>query len=99
MRMINAVESEKDLRKILSDVPLAIYISSTLSTCKKNYSILVLVLELVAVLLDKIPTLYTPLFESEGVFYAINLLIKKASSSSDSFRDAFKAAISTIKGM
>lgn len=68
MRMINTVESEVNLRKILSDVPLAIYISSTLSTSKKNYPVLVSALELVGVLLDKIPNLYAPLLESEGNF-------------------------------
>lgn len=68
MRMINAVESEVNLRKILSDVPLAIYISSTLSTSKKNYTVLVSALELVSVLLEKIPNLYAPLLESEGIF-------------------------------
>lgn len=68
MRMINSVESEVNLRKILSDVPLAIYISSTLSTSKKNYPVLVSALELVGVLLDKIPNLYAPLLESEGNF-------------------------------
>lgn len=73
MRMINAVESEVNLRKILSDVPLAIYISSTLSTSKKNSSVLVSALELVGVLLEKIPNLYAPLLESEGslIFYII----------------------------
>uniref|UniRef100_A0A915ES34 E3 ubiquitin-protein ligase n=1 Tax=Ditylenchus dipsaci TaxID=166011 RepID=A0A915ES34_9BILA len=75
MRMIYAVESETQLRKILSEVPLAIYISSTLSS-NKSLGVLVSALQLVHILLEKIPHLYVPLLEAEGVFHEIRKLMK-----------------------
>lgn len=68
MRMIYAVESETQLRKILYEVPLAIYISSTLSN-NKNLGVLVAALQLVHILLEKIPHLYVPLLEAEGILF------------------------------
>lgn len=75
VRMIYAVESETQLRKVLKDVPLAIYISSTLSN-NKNLGVLVSSVQLVHILLDKIPHLYVPLLESEGVFHEIEKIAK-----------------------
>lgn len=66
VRMIYAVESETALRNILKEVSLAIYIASTLS-CNKNFSVIVSAIQLVHILLDKIPHLYVPLLESEGL--------------------------------
>lgn len=66
VRMIYAVESETALRNILKNVSLAIYISSTLSS-NKSFSVIVSAIQLVHILLEKIPHLYVPLLESEGL--------------------------------
>lgn len=65
MRMIYAVESEEELKKILENVPLASYIASTLSG-NKGIGVVATAIQLIRVLLEKLPHLYVPLFEAEG---------------------------------
>jgi hypothetical protein len=63
--MIYAVNGNDQLLTFLKDVPLASYISSTLSS-NKNLALIALAIQLVSVLLDKLPDLYLPLFDAEG---------------------------------
>lgn len=65
IRMVYAVHGNDQLLTFLKDVPLAAYISSTLSS-NKNLALIALAVQLVSVLLDKLPELYLPLFDSEG---------------------------------
>ena len=76
MRMIYSVESESELKSILNNLPLASYIFSTLSS-NKSHAVIASALQLIHVLLDKLPRLYVPLFEAEGVFFMIQGLLKK----------------------
>jgi E3 ubiquitin-protein ligase TRIP12 len=102
IRMMYAVESETQLKAILHNLPLASYIASTLSS-NKGHSVTVSALQLVHVILDKLPRLYVPLFESEGVFFMIKKLIKdeikiqsETPSSSSSVPSTAAAATSTV---
>lgn len=70
IRMIYAVQANAQLLTFLKDVPLAAYISSTLSS-SKNLALVALAVQLVSVLLQKLPDLYLPLFDSEGVFFEL----------------------------
>lgn len=86
LRIIFAVESNakgKDdsgsLNHILRDIPLAVYLYNTISTSvavSKHLGVLVNALRLVHALLDKLPQLYIPLFENEGVFYELTKVTK-----------------------
>ncbi|KAI1724061.1 HECT-domain (ubiquitin-transferase) domain-containing protein [Ditylenchus destructor] len=96
MRMIYAVESETELRRILKDVPLAIYISSTLSS-NKNFGVLVSALQLVHTILEKIPHLYVPLLESEGAFHEIRKLMKSGTPTTTSSKSATPTLISSSR--
>ncbi|KAI6244075.1 Thyroid hormone receptor interactor 12 [Aphelenchoides fujianensis] len=58
------------LRMVYADIPLAAYISSTLSS-SKNLALIALAIQLVGALLEKLPDLYMPLFEAEGVFFEL----------------------------
>ncbi|KAI1712208.1 HECT-domain (ubiquitin-transferase) domain-containing protein [Ditylenchus destructor] len=96
MRMIYAVESETELRRILKDVPLAIYISSTLSS-NKNLGVLVSALQLVHTILEKIPHLYVPLLESEGAFHEIRKLMKPGTPATTSSKSVAPTLISSSR--
>jgi E3 ubiquitin-protein ligase TRIP12 len=65
VRMLYAVRANAQLLTCLKDVPLAAYISSTLSS-SKNVALVALAVQLSNVLLEKLPDLYIPLFDSEG---------------------------------
>ena len=52
----------------LGDIPLAVYITQMLSS-NRNLGVLLSTLQLSRALLDKLPQLYIPLFEAEGVFH------------------------------
>jgi hypothetical protein len=76
-RMIYAVQSHDSLLSFLKEAHLASYISGTLSS-SKNVALVALAIQLVSVLLEKMPDLYVPLFESEGVFFELK---RKATAS------------------
>uniref|UniRef100_A0A1I7SMU8 E3 ubiquitin-protein ligase n=1 Tax=Bursaphelenchus xylophilus TaxID=6326 RepID=A0A1I7SMU8_BURXY len=84
LRMVYAVDGKDQLLTFLKEVPLASYISNTLST-SKNLALVCLAIQMTHVLLDKLPGLYTPLFEAEGVFFEMtkrsemDLTVKKKS--------------------
>uniref|UniRef100_A0A7E4VH56 E3 ubiquitin-protein ligase n=1 Tax=Panagrellus redivivus TaxID=6233 RepID=A0A7E4VH56_PANRE len=82
MHMMYAIESESQLKKVLNNLPLATYIASLLSS-NRNHCVTVSALQLVHVMLDKLPRLYVPLFESEGVFHMIKVLDKTSVKSSE----------------
>uniref|UniRef100_A0A183BSI5 E3 ubiquitin-protein ligase n=1 Tax=Globodera pallida TaxID=36090 RepID=A0A183BSI5_GLOPA len=73
MKMCCAVESVEQLEPILRDIPLAVYIAAMLSS-NRNLGVLSSALQLTKVLLEKLPKLYIPLFETEGVFHEIQRL-------------------------
>lgn len=68
MKMIKMVDKVDHLEPILRDIPLAVYITQMLSS-NRNLGILLSSLQLSRALLDKLPRLYIPLFEAEGVFH------------------------------
>ncbi|KAI6173302.1 Thyroid hormone receptor interactor 12 [Aphelenchoides besseyi] len=70
LRMLYAVEDKDKLLSFLHEIPLAAYISSTLSS-SKNLALVALAIQLVGALLEKLPDLYMPLFEAEGVFFEL----------------------------
>ncbi|KAI6205573.1 Thyroid hormone receptor interactor 12 [Aphelenchoides besseyi] len=70
LRMLYAVEAKDKLLSFLHEIPLAAYISSTLSS-SKNLALVALAIQLVGALLEKLPDLYMPLFEAEGVFFEL----------------------------
>ena len=83
MRMICAVESEADLQTILDKVPLAVFISSLLSTGSLALGVTVSALQMVHLLLEKLPNVYVPQLESEGVFHEIEKLVISSTPSTE----------------
>ncbi|KAL3109775.1 hypothetical protein niasHT_012992 [Heterodera trifolii] len=73
MKMCCAVDSAEQLEPVLRDIPLAVYIAAMLSS-NRNLGVLLSALQLAKVLLEKLPMLYIPLFETEGVFHEIQRL-------------------------
>ena len=73
LRMVCAVQSEEQLCNFLQEISLAAFIASTLSS-SKYLALLALAIQLVNVLLEKLPTLYIPLFEAEGAIWRANKL-------------------------
>ena len=69
LRMVCAVKSGERLRRFLEDISLAAFIASTLAS-SKYLALVALAIQLVNVLLDKLPELYAPLLESEGWWLA-----------------------------
>lgn len=72
-RMLSAVENKSQLNNILCNVPLASYISNTLSS-NKSPGVIISSLQLIHNVLTKLPQLYVPLFEQEGVFFEVKKL-------------------------
>ncbi|CAD5228981.1 unnamed protein product [Bursaphelenchus okinawaensis] len=82
LRMVYAVDGKAQLLTFLEKVPLASYISNTLSS-SKNLALVCLAMQITHVLMDKLPDLYTPLFEAEGVFYEIKKRMQSSSAKAE----------------
>ncbi|KDR80639.1 hypothetical protein GALMADRAFT_240990 [Galerina marginata CBS 339.88] len=70
-----------DLKPVLMFVPVASFASSILSS-KDHSSLVIGALQLVDLLLGKLPSLYKPTFHREGVFHEIETLGERALTSS-----------------
>jgi E3 ubiquitin-protein ligase TRIP12 len=64
---------EEDLKTVLKCVPTASFISSVLSS-RDHPSLVINALQLVDILLSKIPALFKPAFKREGVFHEVHEL-------------------------
>ncbi|KAF8659836.1 hypothetical protein AX16_001721 [Volvariella volvacea WC 439] len=69
------------LKRVFRNVPVASFASSILSS-KDHPSLVIGALQLVDMLLGKMPTLYRPAFRREGVFHEIDLLAERPLASS-----------------
>uniref|UniRef100_A0A915N5H9 E3 ubiquitin-protein ligase n=3 Tax=Meloidogyne TaxID=189290 RepID=A0A915N5H9_MELJA len=72
--IVKMVDKVDTLEPILRDIPLAVFITQMLSS-NRNLGTLLSSLQLSRVLLDKLPQLYIPLFEAEGVFHETRRLM------------------------
>lgn len=72
--IVKMVDKVDTLEPILRDIPLAVFITQMLSS-NRNLGTLLSSLQLSRALLDKLPQLYIPLFESEGVFHETRRLM------------------------
>ncbi|VDK24896.1 unnamed protein product, partial [Anisakis simplex] len=81
LRMIYPSESS-NLKEVLNEVSLAGHIASALASPRsKDLCIVASALQLVHLVLDKLPDLYTPLFRREGVVHEVEKLSKIKSDS------------------
>lgn len=71
----------QELIEVLNSVPVASFASSVLST-KDHPSLVIGALQLVELLLSKVPELYAPTFRREGVFHEIEHFAKRDLASS-----------------
>ncbi|KAF9778308.1 hypothetical protein BJ322DRAFT_1114126 [Thelephora terrestris] len=76
LKAVGFLETE-DLKRVFSFVPVASFSSSILSS--KDHPTLVLgALQLVEILLSKVPTEYAPAFRREGVFHEVEALASRS---------------------
>ncbi|KHN84712.1 E3 ubiquitin-protein ligase TRIP12 [Toxocara canis] len=81
LRMIYPSEASH-LKEVLSEVPIAGHIASALASPRsKDLCIVASALQLVHLVLDKLPHLYVPLFRREGVAHEVEKLSKIKSDS------------------
>ncbi|KAI8996413.1 hypothetical protein BD414DRAFT_455102 [Trametes punicea] len=73
----------EELKRVFSFVPIASFASSILSS-KDHPSLVIGALQLVELLLAKVPTEYKPVFRREGVFHEIESLASRSITSSRS---------------
>ncbi|KAG5636235.1 hypothetical protein H0H81_008716 [Sphagnurus paluster] len=76
------------LKRVLTFVPVASFASSILSS--KHPSLVIGALQLVELLLTKVPVLYKPTFRREGVFHEIEALATRIMNSSKSSKEKDK---------
>uniref|UniRef100_A0A1I8B2K2 E3 ubiquitin-protein ligase n=1 Tax=Meloidogyne hapla TaxID=6305 RepID=A0A1I8B2K2_MELHA len=74
VKMVDKVDTLEPILRNYCDIPLAVFITQMLSS-NRNLGTLLSSLQLSRALLDKLPQLYIPLFESEGVFHETRRLM------------------------
>ncbi|KAK0404585.1 hypothetical protein QR680_017525 [Steinernema hermaphroditum] len=83
MRMIYAIG--EDMESLLSKLPLSGHIAGALSSSQpKEISLVVSGLQLVHLLLEKLPNVYGPVFKKEGIAHLVSKLIESYTPSVDS---------------
>ncbi|KAH9000071.1 hypothetical protein EDB92DRAFT_2051252 [Lactarius akahatsu] len=92
LKAISYLEAE-EIKRVLTSVPVASFSSSILSS-KDHPTLVIGALQLVELLLSKIPEEYRPAFRREGVFHEVELLAdrtlissKKKSNNNDKEKD------------
>ncbi|KAK0202726.1 hypothetical protein DFS33DRAFT_1488831 [Desarmillaria ectypa] len=80
LKAISFLDAE-GLKRVLTFVPVASFASSILSS-KDHPTLVIGALQLVDLLLSKVPALYTPTFKREGVFHEIECLAARTVVSS-----------------